>query len=64
MRESENVPTTAENLLERISMLNYLLTVRRVPGLKGFSAQRLERFIGQGNEAEVAKVIDPPTGKW
>ncbi len=59
IHESENVPTTSENLLERISMLNYLQTIRRVPELKGFSAQSLSRFLQQGNVAEVAKVIDP-----
>jgi len=59
IRESESVPTTKENLLERTSMLNYLQTAQRVPELKGFKAQRLARFIQQGNVAEVAKVIDP-----
>jgi peptidoglycan/xylan/chitin deacetylase (PgdA/CDA1 family) len=59
IRESESIPTTSENLLERISMLNYLQTIEQAPELKGFSAQRLARFIQQGNVAEVAKVIDP-----
>ncbi len=59
IRESETVPTAKENLLERLSMLNYLQTIQRVPELKGFNAQRLERLIQRGDVAEIAKVIDP-----
>ena len=59
IRESRNVPTTQENLLERISMLNYLQTIQRVPALKGFSAQNLARSIQRGDVDEVAKVVDP-----
>src|SRR5690242_11027638 len=34
IRESDKVPTTKENALERTSMLNYLATIQRVPELK------------------------------
>ena len=63
IRESESVPTTGENLFERLSMLNYLRTIQRVPELKGFDVQQFARFIQQGNVAEVAKVIDPLLAK-
>src|SRR5262245_52804698 len=51
VRESEKVPTSKENVFERTSLLNYL----RAPD---FSAQRLSRFIRQGNFDELGRVVD------
>ena len=63
VRESEKVPTSKENALERISMLNYLQTVQLVPELKDFSAQRLGRFLRQGNYTELGPVVDASLAK-
>ena len=59
LRESQTVPTTKDNLLERVSLLNYLQTIQRVPELKGFNAQNVARPIQRGDVDAVAKVIDP-----
>ena len=58
LRESEKTPTTKENALERISVLNYLQTIQRVPVLKTFSAQGLGRLIAAGNYAELGPRVD------
>ncbi|MBZ5619660.1 MAG: polysaccharide deacetylase family protein [Acidobacteriia bacterium] len=63
IRESERVPTTKENALERTSLLNYLQTVQLVPELSDFSAQRLGRFLQRGDYAELGKVVDAALAK-
>jgi peptidoglycan/xylan/chitin deacetylase (PgdA/CDA1 family) len=63
VRESESVPTTKENALERTSMLNYLQTIQRLPELRDFNAQRLGRLLQQGDYAELGKVVDAALAK-
>ena len=58
LRESERVPTSKDNWLERTSMLNYLQTIQRVPEVREFNAQGLNRFIRQENYAELGKTVD------
>jgi len=58
IRESEKTPTTKENVFERISVLNYLQTIQRVPELKDFSAQALNRFIAPRNFTGLGPVVD------
>src|SRR5947207_15681538 len=45
IRESASTPTNQQNALERISLLNHLQTVQRVPELSDFSAQWLGRSL-------------------
>ena len=61
--ESEKTPTTKENMLERTAMLNYLSTVLRVPELKGFRAQSLQRPIARGDIPALAAILDPLMAK-
>jgi peptidoglycan/xylan/chitin deacetylase (PgdA/CDA1 family) len=63
IRESEEVPTTKENMFERTAMLNYLQTVQQVPELRGFSAQNLERPIARADLPALAAAIDPLLAK-
>jgi hypothetical protein len=63
IRESAQTPTNKENALERISLLNHLQTVQRVPELSDFSAQRLGRFIRQGDYTELGRAIDAALAK-
>jgi peptidoglycan/xylan/chitin deacetylase (PgdA/CDA1 family) len=56
--ESVRIPTTKENALERTSMLNYLQTIQHVPQLRDFNAQRLGRFLRDGNYVELGRVVD------
>ena len=63
LRESEKSPTTKENMLERTAMLNYLSTVLRVPELKGFRAQSLQRPITRGDIPALAAILDPLMAK-
>jgi peptidoglycan/xylan/chitin deacetylase (PgdA/CDA1 family) len=63
LRESEKVPTTKENSLERISMLNYLETIQRVPAIKDFRAQGLGRLIAAGKYTELGTVVDAALAK-
>ena len=58
IRESEKIPTTKENALERTSLLNYLRTVQQVPEIQDFNAQRLGRLIRQNDWAELGKTVD------
>jgi peptidoglycan/xylan/chitin deacetylase (PgdA/CDA1 family) len=58
IRESAQIPTNRDNALERLSLLNYLQTIQRVPELSDFNAQRLGRPLRQGEYAEVARVVD------
>ena len=58
LRESEKVPTTKDNLFERTSLLNYLRTAQRVPEINDFNAQRLSRFIRDGNFEELGRLVD------
>ncbi len=58
IRESEKVPTTKENALERTSMLNYLRTVQHVAAIRDFNAQNLERYVDRGDWAGLGKVVD------
>jgi len=58
IRESAQTPTNQQNLLERISLLNHLQTIQRVPELSDFSAQRLGRPLRQGDYAEPGRVVD------
>jgi peptidoglycan/xylan/chitin deacetylase (PgdA/CDA1 family) len=63
LRESEKSPTTKENMLERTAMLNYLSTVLRVPELKGFRAQSLQRRTTRGDIPALAAILDPLMAK-
>jgi len=63
LRESAPVPTTKENALERISMLNYLQTVRMAPELTGFSAQRMGGLLRRGDPAALATAVDGALSK-
>lgn len=56
IRESEKVPTTKENALERTSLLNYLRA--QEPEIREFNAQGLGRAIRQNNWAELGKTVD------
>jgi peptidoglycan/xylan/chitin deacetylase (PgdA/CDA1 family) len=58
IRQSEKVPTTRENALERTSLLNYLRTVQQVPEISEFNAQRLGRLIRQNDWVELGKTVD------
>ena len=58
IRQSEKVPTTKENALERTSLLNYLRTVQQVPEISEFNAQRLGRLIRQNDWVELGKTVD------
>jgi peptidoglycan/xylan/chitin deacetylase (PgdA/CDA1 family) len=57
IRESAGVPASKENILERISALNYLATVHMTPELKDFSAQRLGGQMRR-NLAGAATAVD------
>src|SRR5215475_14521761 len=59
LRETEKTPTTKENMLERTSMVNYLASVLRVPELKGFRAQAMQRPVMRGDLPALAAVLDP-----
>jgi peptidoglycan/xylan/chitin deacetylase (PgdA/CDA1 family) len=63
LRESEKVPTSKENMLERTSMLNYLSTVLHVPALSGFRPQTLQRPITRGDVAGLTSIVDPLLAK-
>ena len=63
LRESATIPTGKENALERISMLNYLQTIRHAPELSDFSAQRLGRPLQRGDYAELGKQVDAALAK-
>jgi peptidoglycan/xylan/chitin deacetylase (PgdA/CDA1 family) len=63
LRESEKTSTTKENMLERTAMLNYLSTVLRVPELKGFRAQSLQRPITRGDILALSAILDPLMAK-
>ena len=63
IRESAQTPTNQQNLLERISLLNHLQTIQRVPELSDFSAQRLGRPLRQGDYAEPGRVVDAALAK-
>jgi hypothetical protein len=63
IRESAQSPTNQQNLLERISLLNHLQTIQRVPELSDFSAQRLGRPLRQGDYAEPGRVVDAALAK-
>jgi peptidoglycan/xylan/chitin deacetylase (PgdA/CDA1 family) len=63
IRESAQTPTSKENVLERISLLNHLQTIQRVPELSDFSAQRLGRPLRQGDYAEVGRAVDAALAK-
>jgi peptidoglycan/xylan/chitin deacetylase (PgdA/CDA1 family) len=63
LRESEKVPTSSENMLERTAMLNYLSAVLHVPELKGFRSQSLQRPITRGDVPGLAAVVDPLLAK-
>lgn len=56
--ESEKVPTSKDNWLERTSLLNYLQTIQRVPEVREFNAQGLNRAITRENYAELGKTVD------
>src|SRR3954447_16866929 len=59
LRESEKMPTSKENMLERTALLNYLSTVLHVPELTGFRAQSLQRPITRGDIPALAAIVDP-----
>jgi hypothetical protein len=63
IRESAQVPTNRENALERLSLLNHLQTIQRVPELRDFNAQRLGRSLRQGDYAEIGRVADAALAK-
>jgi peptidoglycan/xylan/chitin deacetylase (PgdA/CDA1 family) len=63
LRESEKTPTTKENMLERTSMVNYLASVLRVPELKGFRSQSLQRPVMRGDIPALAAILDPLLAK-
>ena len=63
IRESAQTPTNQENALERLSLLNHLQTVQRLPELRDFSAQRLERSLRQGDYAAVGRAVDDALAK-
>ena len=63
IRESAQTPTNQQNLLERISLLNHLQTIQRVPELSDFSAQRLGRPLRQGDYVEPGRVVDAALAK-
>jgi len=58
IRESEKVPTSAANVFERASLLNYLRTAQRTPEISEFNAQRLGRFVRENKLEEMANVVD------
>ena len=62
VRESATVPTGKENILERLSMLNYLATVQLAPELKNFSAQRIGGQMRR-NAAAAATAVDAALAK-
>src|SRR5215471_9334585 len=57
LRETEKTPTTKENMLERTSMVNYLASVLRVPELKGFRAQAMQRPVLRGDLPALTAVL-------
>jgi hypothetical protein len=63
IRESAQTPTNQQNALERTSLLNYLQTVQHVVELSDFSAQRLGRFLRQGDYAELGRAVDAALAK-
>lgn len=63
LRESQTIQTSQANALERISMLNYLVTVQRVPEVTGFSANRLGRLLQPGKYEELGTAVDEALSK-
>ncbi|MGH9719526.1 MAG: polysaccharide deacetylase family protein [Bryobacteraceae bacterium] len=49
LRESETIPTTRDNVLERSSAVWYLRDVQRLEELRDYNVQRAGRMITQGN---------------
>jgi peptidoglycan/xylan/chitin deacetylase (PgdA/CDA1 family) len=58
IRESERVPTSRENALERTSLLNYLRTIQQSPEISEFNAQRLGRLIRENDWVGLGKIVD------
>ena len=63
IRESAQIPTNRDNALERLSLLNHLQTIQRVPELSDFNAQRLGRTLRQGDWTEIGRVVDAALAK-
>ena len=63
IRESEKIPTNKDNALERTSLLNYLQTIQLVAELSDFSAQRLGRFLRQGDYTQLGHTVDTALAK-
>jgi peptidoglycan/xylan/chitin deacetylase (PgdA/CDA1 family) len=63
IRESAQTPTSQQNALERISLLNYLQTIQHVPELSDFTAQRLGRFLRQSDYMELGHAVDAALAK-
>jgi peptidoglycan/xylan/chitin deacetylase (PgdA/CDA1 family) len=58
IRESEHVPTTKENVLERTTMLRYLAYVQNQEILKDYDAQVAGRAYAEGRFDELLPMID------
>jgi peptidoglycan/xylan/chitin deacetylase (PgdA/CDA1 family) len=63
IRESETVPTTKENVLERTTMLRYLAYVQNQEILKDYDAQRAGRAYAEGRFDELLPMIDEVMAK-
>ncbi|MGE0405564.1 MAG: polysaccharide deacetylase family protein, partial [Candidatus Korobacteraceae bacterium] len=58
LRESATIPSTRENVLERMTILRYLAYVQNLEILKDYDAQRAGRAYAQGNFEELLPMID------
>jgi peptidoglycan/xylan/chitin deacetylase (PgdA/CDA1 family) len=63
LRESEHVPTTKENVLERTTMLRYLAYVQNQEILKDYDAGVAGRAYAEGNFEKLLPMVDAELAK-